>query len=50
MKATLADLFFGDEPTHDPAVRLGRLIGTILGLLIYPMFVWIVIDGLFRIL
>ena len=50
MKATLAERFFGDEPTHDSAVRVGRLIGTILGFMIYPMFVWIVIDGLFRIL
>ncbi|EIM28785.1 hypothetical protein [Microvirga lotononidis] len=50
MKATLADRFFGDEPIPDPAVRIGRLIGTILGLLIYPMFIWIVIDGLFRVL
>jgi hypothetical protein len=50
MRATLADRFFGDEPTHDTGVRMGRRIGTILGLLIYPMFVWIVIDGLFRVL
>lgn len=48
MRAKIADRFFGDEPTHDPAVRLTRFIGTVLGLSIYPMFVWIVIDGLVR--
>lgn len=50
MIATIADRFFGHEPTRDPAVRAGRLIGTLLGLSIYPMFVWIVVDGLFRVL
>lgn len=50
MRATIADRFFGDEPTHDPAVRLARFLGTVLGLSIYPMFVWIVIDGLVRVL
>ena len=50
MRATIVDRLFGDEPTHDPAVRLSRFIGTVLGLLIYPMFVWIVVDGLFRVL
>jgi hypothetical protein len=50
MRATIVDRFFGDEPSHDPAVRVGRFIGTVLGLSIYPMFVWIVIDGLFRVL
>jgi hypothetical protein len=43
------DRFFGDEPAYDPIVRVGRFIGTVLGSSIYPMFVWIVIDGLFRI-
>jgi hypothetical protein len=50
MRATIVDRVFGDEPSHDAAVRVGRLIGTVVGLSIYPMFVWIVIDGLFRIL
>jgi hypothetical protein len=50
MRATVVDRFFGDEPTHDPAVRWGRRIGTTLGLALYPMFVWIVIDGFFRVL
>ncbi len=50
MIAMIADRFFGHEPTHDPAVRMGRLIGTLLGLSIYPMFVWIIIDSLFRVL
>lgn len=50
MRAMVVDRFFGDERTYDPAVRAGRLVGTILGLSIYPMFVWIVIDGLVRIL
>lgn len=50
MRATIIDRFFCDEPTYDPAVRVGRLIGTVLGLSIYPMFVWILIDSLFRIL
>jgi len=48
MRTTIADRFFGDEPTPDPAVRLGRLIGTAIGLPIYPIFVWIVLDGLVR--
>jgi len=38
----------GDEPSSDPAIRLGRVIGTMVGLPLYPMFVWIVIDGFFR--
>ena len=50
MITTIADRFFGHEPTHDPAVRLGRLFGTLLGVSIYPMFVWIIIDSLFRVL
>lgn len=50
MKVTIADRFFGHEPTRDPAVRAGRLVGTVLGLSIYPMFVWIIIDSLFRFL
>lgn len=50
MIATIADRFFGHEHTHDSAIRLGRLIGTLLGLSIYPMFVWIIIDSLFRVL
>lgn len=50
MRATIVDRFFGDEPSHDPTLRVGRSIGTVLGLAIYPMFVWIVIDGLFRVL
>lgn len=50
MRATMVDRFFGDGPTHDTAVRIGRLIGTSIGLALYPMFVWIVLDGLFRVL
>jgi hypothetical protein len=50
MRTTMLERFFGDEPTHDPDIRLGRLIGTVLGGALYPMFVWIVIDGLFRVL
>jgi len=50
MRATIVERFFGDEPTHDPVVRVGRLVGTIIGLSLYPMFVWIVIDGFFRVL
>ena len=49
MSATMSDRFFGDAPTHDPAVRWGRRIGTVLGFALYPMFVWIVIDGFFRV-
>jgi len=48
MKATLVDRFFGDEPTHDRTARVCRLIGTIIGLSFYPMFIWITIDGLLR--
>ncbi|MEZ0170969.1 hypothetical protein [Microvirga sp. TS319] len=48
MKATMLEKLIGDEPSSDPAVRLGRLIGTIVGLPLYPMFVWIVVDGFFR--
>jgi len=48
MRTTVADRFFGDEPTHDPAMRWGRRIGTVLGLALYPMFILIVIDGLLR--
>jgi hypothetical protein len=50
MRATIVERVFGNEPSHDLTVRVGRFIGTVLGLSIYPMFVWIVIDGLFRVL
>ncbi|WP_170304104.1 hypothetical protein [Microvirga makkahensis] len=50
MRAAMVDRFFGDEPRRVPAVQLGRLIGTILGLSIYPVFAWIVIDGFLRVL
>ncbi|SCX93857.1 hypothetical protein [Microvirga guangxiensis] len=50
MRNTFVERFFDDAPAQDGAVRAGRLFGTILGLSIYPMFVWIVIDGLFRVL
>ncbi len=50
MRTTVLERFFGDEPVGDPAIRLGRLVGTVLGVALYPIFVWIVIDGLFRVL
>jgi len=48
MKTTMFDRLLGDEPTGDPAVRWGRLIGTVLGLALYPIFVWLIIDGFSR--
>jgi hypothetical protein len=27
---------FGDQPTNDPAVRLGRIIGNIIEIALYP--------------
>lgn len=50
MKTTMFDRLVGDEPSADPATRLGRWIGTAVGLPLYPAFVWIVVDGFFRVL
>jgi hypothetical protein len=38
---------FGEEPTPDPVARSGQLIGTVIGLGILTMMVWVVLRGLF---
>ena len=35
-------MFFAEEPTTDGPTRLGRMIGNVLGLAIYPTLAWIV--------
>lgn len=41
------DRLLGDEPTLDPAIRLGRSIGTLLGLALFPVLGWVALQGMF---
>ncbi|WP_274597184.1 hypothetical protein [Microvirga tunisiensis] len=41
------DRLLGDEPTNDPATRLGRIIGNVLGVALYPVLAWVAMQGLF---
>ena len=47
MLERMFDRFFDDEPTNDPAIRIGRWIGTILGLALYPFLAWVALQGMF---
>ncbi|EIM30775.1 hypothetical protein [Microvirga lotononidis] len=41
------DRLLGDEPTNDPAVRAGSVIGNIIGIALYPVLAWVAMQGLF---
>ncbi len=41
----LDKMFFAEEPTTDGPTRLGRMIGNVLGVALYAMFLWVVIQA-----
>ena len=38
-------VFFAEEPTTDGPTRLGRMIVNVLGVALYAMFIWVVIQA-----
>jgi hypothetical protein len=41
------DSFFGDEPTTEPGVKAARVIATMLGIIMYIGFAWVVTRGFY---
>ena len=43
----MIDRLLGEQPTNDPAVRVGRIIGNVIGIALFPILAWVAMQGLF---
>ncbi len=43
----MIDRLLGELLTNDPAVRVGRIIGNVIGIALFPILAWVVMQSLF---